>query len=95
MSETVGNINVISCEPMIQAYLFELTHGEGEECDKLLFVLADTYTSNLCQTLQCHIAEHGHVQELKELKHDFVIIIICLDNLLQSIAMYEPYTPVC
>ena len=45
-------------------YLFELTHGEREEVDKLLLVLVDAHTGDLRQTLQRHIAEHGYVQEL-------------------------------
>jgi hypothetical protein len=45
-------------------YLFELIHGEREEVDKLLLILVDTHAGDLRQTLQCHVAEHGHVQEL-------------------------------
>lgn len=50
--------------------LFELTHGQGEECDKLLLILANAHTSNLCEALQCHVAKHGHVQELKTIETD-------------------------
>lgn len=42
-----------------------MTHGQGEECDKLLLILADAHTGDLCEALQCHISKHGHVQELK------------------------------
>lgn len=47
------------------AHLFELTHGQREEGDKLLLVLADANTGNLRQAFQRHIAEHGHIQKLK------------------------------
>lgn len=59
-----GSISVASVTCYL-AHLFELTHGQCEEGDKLLLVLTDTDASNLCQAFQSHIAEHGHVQELK------------------------------
>jgi len=54
------------CGPQgdLPPHLFELTHGQREERDKLLLVLADAHTGDLRQALQRHVAEHGHVQEL-------------------------------
>ena len=46
-------------------YLFELTHGESEQVDKLLLVLVDAHPGDLRQALQRHVAKHGHVQELR------------------------------
>jgi len=51
-------------------HLLELTHGQGEERDELLLVLADAHAGDLGETLQCHIAKHGHVQELKTVEAD-------------------------
>lgn len=46
-------------------HLFELTHGQREEGDKLLLVLADAHSCDLRQAFKRHVAEHGHVQELQ------------------------------
>lgn len=66
----ICDLNIKSCSLHLNiwasylTHLFKLTHSQGEKCDKLLLILAHAHTSNLSEALQCHIAKHGHVQEL-------------------------------
>lgn len=48
----------------VHVYLLELPHCEGKQVDKLVLVLVDVNAGDLRQTLQRHIAKHGHVQKL-------------------------------
>lgn len=55
----------VSVDACCVSHLFQLAHGQREERDELLLVLADAHAGDLRQALQSHISEHGHVQELK------------------------------
>lgn len=77
--------NIVASVACYLAHLFELTHGQREEGDKLLLILTDADAGNLCQALQRHIAEHRHVQELKSqntclVKDYFGLQLVCLEN---------------
>lgn len=43
------------------SYLFELHHGQSEEIDKLLLILADADSCYLSQALQRHVAKHWDI----------------------------------